>query len=181
MQRGRRLTGLAQRLPALLSSSGMQRIVGTLVGGGQPEQDGAKLLQLADRDEETPSTSKPDEEEDGAMPDAVDEGLASVITQVSSRDQQAAPLAAAAAVQYAGPPGEEGAEVRSTWKNKFRCARGGRVVLSLCTGGEHGMSMPCCSLLRPRPPPNRPPLGALPQEHLLLPGSRPERAVCAAG
>ena len=98
-------------------------LTGTLRG----QEDGAqgKLLELADqRDEEqpTPSTQRQGEtDEDEAMDDPA---IASVITQVSSRDQQGA-APAAAAVQYAGQP-DDGAEARSNWKNKFKWVARGR-------------------------------------------------------
>mgnify|MGYP001810725474 CR=1 FL=1 len=101
------------------------RSVAGRISGQQAEAraDGTdgKLLQMADRDdaateEPTPSTQRGAEDE--AMEDP---NLASLITQVNTRDQQAAPVPAA--VQYAGEPGEEeggSGDVRSTWKNKFR-------------------------------------------------------------
>lgn len=103
----------------------MQRLAGGLVG--ERERAGGKLLELADRDDgteqPTPSSQGQAEREDEAMADAeagVDEAMASVITQVSARDQQAG-AAPPPPAQYAdGPAGEEGGEMRSTWKNKFR-------------------------------------------------------------
>ncbi|KAL4425522.1 hypothetical protein ABPG75_009538 [Micractinium tetrahymenae] len=99
----------------------MTTVLGRLVGGGPPGdqqgQDG-KLLELADtrEEQETVPGAKPMQGE--AMASAADEAaLASVITQVP-RDQQAAPPPPA--VQYAEQQGEEGSEVRSNWKNKFR-------------------------------------------------------------
>lgn len=99
----------------------MTTVLGRLVGGGPPGdqqgQDG-KLLELADtRDEQEPGASTKQGQEDTISPAAEEAALASVITQVS-RDQQAAPLPAA--VQYAEQQGDEGSEVRSNWKNKFR-------------------------------------------------------------
>ena len=105
----------------------MQRLAGGLVG--ERERPGGKLLELADRDDgteqPTPSSQGQAEREDEAMEDAVEAGvdeqaMASVITQVSARDQQAG-AAPPPPAQYAdGPAGEEGGEMRSTWKNKFR-------------------------------------------------------------
>lgn len=130
----RRASSRAAMLPRLLSSS----------GAVPPQEGSSKLLELADRDgdteQPTPSSQgvgHPDEDE--PMPDAAQEAaMASVITQVQSRDQQQG-LPPAAAVQYAGggdDEGGEGGEVRSNWKNKFRCVlagcgkpqRGGREV-----------------------------------------------------
>lgn len=99
----------------------MTTVLGRLVGGGPPGdqqgQDG-KLLELADTRDEQEAVASTKQGQEQAMPPVADEAaLASVITQVS-RDQQAAPLPPA--VQYAEQPGEEGSEVRSNWKNKFR-------------------------------------------------------------
>lgn len=95
----------------------------SLVGGNQgaEEQDEGKLLQLADRGEETeqPTPSSQQEPDDVMLDDGQEVALASVITQVSSRDQQKA--VPPPSVQYAvQPPDDASAEVRSTWKNKFR-------------------------------------------------------------
>ncbi|KAL4426656.1 hypothetical protein ABPG77_004712 [Micractinium sp. CCAP 211/92] len=100
----------------------MTTVLGRLVGGGPPGdqqgQDG-KLLELADtRDEQEAAVAGTKHVQEEAMSPATDDAaLASVITQVS-RDQQTAPLPPA--VQYAEQPGDEGSEVRSNWKNKFR-------------------------------------------------------------
>ena len=104
----------------------MQRLAGGLVGGNERERAGGKLLELTDRDDGTEQptpSSQGHEREDEAMEDAeegVDAAMASVITQVTARDQQAGALPPPPAQYADGPPGEEGGEVRTNWKNKFR-------------------------------------------------------------
>ncbi len=108
----------------------MQRLAGGLVGGNERERAGGKLLELTDRDDGTEQptpSSQGHEREDEAMEDAeegVDAAMASVITQVTARDQQAGALPPPPAQYADGPAGEEGGEVRTNWKNKFRCGAG---------------------------------------------------------
>lgn len=110
------------------SSSGamMQRLAGGLVGGNERERAGGKLLELADRDDGTEQptpSSQGHEREDEVMEDAeegVDAAMASVITQVTARDQQAGALPPPPAQYADGVAGEEGGEMRPNWKNKFR-------------------------------------------------------------
>lgn len=193
---------LAARAPRSLAF-GRASMLPRLLGSGPAPQDGSsKLLELTDRDgdteQPTPSSQglqQPDEDE--PMPDAAqDAALASVITQVQSREQQQG-LPPAAAVQYAGGGGDdegaEGGEVRSNWKNKFRCAPAGRArpVGGACATATARLarraadSSARCRPHRPPAPPRRAllpaPAPAATQEHLLLPGAQPERAVRAAG
>lgn len=113
-----------------------------VTGGRQPQEDGrdGPLLEMTDShtEEPTPSTARgadeAEEEEgrrggDDAMEEPGDVDLASVITQVQSRDQQRPPGPAdgGGGGQYGSGggddergAGEEG-EVRGNWKSRFRC------------------------------------------------------------
>lgn len=111
-----------------------------LVGGGTPQEqqhDDAKLLQLADRGEDQTEQATPSsqQEREEATDDGQDDALASVITQVSVRDQQKAapPLAA----QYAPQSPDDGSDAPNNWKNKFRCAGSWQVE---CTRMSQGLS-----------------------------------------
>jgi hypothetical protein len=92
----------------------------TVLGAGQSSsgENNSKLLELADRDGDTPHAhtnggAQPavGEDEDEAPP-----GISSVITQVTVRQEhglgQGAPQARV--------PGVDDQEVRNTWKNKLR-------------------------------------------------------------
>lgn len=109
----------------------MQRLAGGLGGSSERERVGGKLLELADRDDATEQptpSSQGQEREDEAMEDAeegVDAAMAGIITQVTARDQQAGALPPPPAQYADGPAGEEGSEMRSNWKNKFRWWGGG--------------------------------------------------------
>lgn len=131
----------------------MQRLAGGLVGGNERERAGGKLLELADRDDGTEQptpSSQGHEREDEVMEDAeegVDAAMASVITQVTARDQQAGALPPPPAQYADGLAGEEGGEMRPNWKNKFRCGGRGREdwgEVHVVEGGGRLMTAAAC-------------------------------------
>lgn len=131
----------------------MQRLAGGLVGGNERERAGGKLLELADRDDGTEQptpSSQGHEREDEVMEDAeegVDAAMASVITQVTARDQQAGALPPPPAQYADGVAGEEGGEMRPNWKNKFRYGGRGREdwgEVHVVEGGGRLMTAAAC-------------------------------------
>ena len=114
----------------------LRLVSGAIQGQQEGGQDG-KLLELADRDDghdqPTPSSQLGRDDEGAGEPQ--DDALASVITQVSARDQQkAAPPPPAQFVQHSD---EAGGEVRSTWKNKFRLVAAVGLLQRVWGAGGH--------------------------------------------
>ena len=97
----------------------LRTVLGT--AGQSSGENNSKLLELADRDGDTPHANG------GAQPAAVDEedehedeappGISSVITQVAVRQEHSVAQEPAAQPRLAA--GED-QEVRNTWKNKLR-------------------------------------------------------------